>query len=577
MLVRISGWVGLSTAVVFALAIILVVVRRPGHDVLLRGLAAALLVPSLSVVIISELAQLLPRSASPITLPIIAGLVAATLPVTGLVGRFMLRLGHDSANARAVRLLLEISALVTGSVAVALAVVRPAAGLLTTFLVFAIIGVGAAATGQFVRRRYAWIVAFISFTGALWSLLGLNDLDTVELYVLPPALAASVIGVVAVARGRRGLGFYAIGLGVAAATPLVMLAARGNPAAWGFDWRTHGSLAASALLIVLAVVLGLAKPDSRFAKLGQLRVATLLIAMGAASAGVIQAVRYGTRLDVTSFTGESVLVPTLAFSLVAVALASVSAWLIARISRRLALTRWLYVPAVLFLVVGPIASFRHGVAYPWTLLVLMALALALLIATVVRARSRQVTLPPVWATFAIATATGIAGWSEHSVFRVEAYSLTLGLALLAAGVIAARPVTSGPIKDAAGTITSWPIGHSGSWRLLAPGILVTLAPSVMATGTDPQTWRAILVIALALVGILIGNLRKLAAPFLIGIAALPIEILIVFAVQIGEKIQPTTWYITLATAGAVLLVIAVSSERNSTGDRGVGARLRDLK
>ena len=60
-------------------------------------------------------------------------------------------------------------------------------------------------------------------------------------------------------------------------------------------------------------------------------------------------------------------------------------------------------------------------------------------------------------------------------------------------------------------------------------------------------------------------------------ATLPIEILIVFAVQIGKTIQPTTWYITLATAGAVLLVIAVSSERNSSGDRGVAARLRDLK
>ena len=123
----------------------------------------------------------------------------------------------------------------------------------------------------------------------------------------------------------------------------------------------------------------------------------------------------------------------------------------------------------------------------------------------------------------------------------------------------------------------WPIGFTGSWRLLAPGIVVILLTSVMSTGTDPLTWRAILVIGLALVAILIGNLRKLAAPFILGIITLPIENLIVFAVQIGDKIEATTWWITLATAGAVLLVLAVSSERGSTGNRGVAARLRDLR
>jgi hypothetical protein len=79
------------------------------------------------------------------------------------------------------------------------------------------------------------------------------------------------------------------------------------------------------------------------------------------------------------------------------------------------------------------------------------------------------------------------------------------------------------------------------------------------------------------VAILLGNRLRLAAPFFLGIAALPLENLIVFAVQIGDKIQPTTWWITLASAGAVLLVLAVSSERRASGEGGVGARLRDLR
>ena len=62
-----------------------------------------------------------------------------------------------------------------------------------------------------------------------------------------------------------------------------------------------------------------------------------------------------------------------------------------------------------------------------------------------------------------------------------------------------------------------------------------------------------------------------------GIIALPIENIVVFAVQIGRNIGALPWWITLATAGAVLLVIAVGSERRTGKDKGTAARLRDLR
>jgi hypothetical protein len=573
MLIEVSGWTGLSTAVVFLLAATLVLVQRSGLGVLLRGLAAGMLLPALAVVVIDVVAQFATVSASPITLPITAGLVAVTLPSTGAVGSILLRLGHTEPHANVVKLWLEISALVTGAIAVGLTVVRTAAGFDTTFLVLVIIGLGAAATGQFLRRRYAWIVAAISFTGALWSLLALNAVDSIELYIMPPALAAAIIGAVGVSRGRRGLAFYAFGLAIAVVTPLGLLALRGNPGGSVFEWRTLGLLAGAVLLIVVGGLLGRIGESSRFYALSQLQAATLFVAMGAASAGAVQAFRYGRSWD-TSVLGhsEAVLLPVLAYSVGSVLLAGFAAVLLAEENPRLAISRWLYVPAMVLLVAGPIASLRHGWAYPVTMLVLAAALLALMIVTAVVGRStRTITLPPVWVTFAVAWFTAVAGWAERDHFRVEAYSIPLGFALLAAGMIAMRPV-----KDAAPTFTSWPIGHEGSWRLLAPGILVTLLPSVLATATDPRTERAILVIALALVAILIGNLRKLAAPFILGIIVLPVENIIVFAVRVGEKIDAATWWITLATAGAVLLVLAVSSERGSTGDRGVAARLRDL-
>jgi hypothetical protein len=571
LLVSIGGEVGIATGVALLLFATMTVIHRPGLTRELRAIAAALVVPTLAVAVISVVAEyarqfpeVLP-SASPVTLPVIAGIVALTLPTTGLVGRLLERRGHSDDDVAAVRLLVEISALVTGSLAVLLTLLRAAAGFDTTFLVLVIIGLGAAATGQFVHRRYAWYVAFISFTGALWALLALNSITELEPYALPPALAAAAIGAIAVARGKRGLGFYAAGLSVAAGTPLLVLAYSGNGVGT-VEWRSYGLLAGAMLLVLCGLLIG------RVARLAALRAATLFVGLGAASAGVVQAVRYGTGVDASVYgRSELVMAPVLLFSLIAVAIAVPATVLLAR-SPRLAASRWLYLVPMVYLVLGPITAFRHGHLYSWTLISLMAVLLAIMLVTVVRSRTRQTSLPPVWATFALATFTAIAGWSEHTVFRVEAFTLALGLALLAAGIIGWRsPAHSGP------SINRWPIGFAGSWWLLAPGIIVVLANSLMATLTDPETWRAILVIASALIAILLGNRLRLAAPFFLGIAALPLEILFVFAVQAGGKIEPTTWWITLASAGALLLVLAVSSERRASGEGGVAARLRDLR
>ena len=51
---------------------------------------------------------------------------------------------------------------------------------------------------------------------------------------------------------------------------------------------------------------------------------------------------------------------------------------------------------------------------------------------------------------------------------------------------------------------------------------------------------------------------------------------VVFTVQLGRSIGAAPWWITLATAGAVLLVIAVTSERRVSNASATTARLRDL-
>jgi len=569
-----SGWTALSTGVTFLLALTLLLTTRPGLNRIVRSLAAALLVPSLAVVVVCLGAQVLTVSASPVTLPIIAVIVACTLPSTGLIRAALERRGIPVDHAASAQVWIEVSTLVTAALAVLLALVRAAAGLGTSCLVLLIIGLGAAAMALFAKRRYGWVLAFASWTGALWCVWALAGVRVAEPYILPPALVAATIGAVLVARGRPGIGLPAVGLfstalAAAVVPSLAIFAVVGDGGDEAQLWRGIALVAASLVLIVLGALVRGIPTESRRALLARLRVPLLLVAITAAAAGPVQAVRWGLGLDHSPVPDALLMWPVLAVSVGTAALAVIAGQLLLpRVG-----ARWVYAPALVFLAIGPIATVSNGVLPILALYVLGFALLALMLITVVRSRTRVVTLPPVWFTFVVAWCVMVASWSTRELFRVEAYSLPLGLALLAAGVIAMRheavAVTAGP--------TSWPIGFRGSWRLLAPGIIVTLLPSILATGTDPQTLRAILVLGLALISILVGSLRRLGAPFIIGLIVLPIENIVVFAVQVGRSIGATPWWITLATAGAVLLVIAVTSERRSTGQKGVAARVRDLR
>ncbi|MGO1935534.1 MAG: SCO7613 C-terminal domain-containing membrane protein, partial [Cellulosimicrobium funkei] len=156
--------------------------------------------------------------------------------------------------------------------------------------------------------------------------------------------------------------------------------------------------------------------------------------------------------------------------------------------------------------------------------------------------------------------------------------LVAGYFALAAGTGAGR--TSGHPPAPARTarpLGGWPVGVVGSWRTLAPGLLALVGPSVLATYTDARTWRAMLVVVLALAAVLVGTRKHLAAPFLLGVAVLPVEILVVFVSQLGTRISAGPWMLTLAAAGGLLLIIATYYERRIAAYDGAAAYVRDLR
>lgn len=587
-----SGWTALSTGLMFVLALSLLLTRRAGLTVVIRTLAAGMLVPSVAVVILCLGAQLLVQSGSPVVLPVIALLVALTLPAGGMIREALLGRGLLAATAGAARVAIESSALITGGIAVLLSLSRTAAGFATACLVLLIIGAGAVVTAVVAGRRYGWWVAAASFTGALWSLWALNRVTVPEAYLLPPALGAVLVALILALRGTRSVPLFSAGLAGAVVPVLALLVTAGTTEA--IAWRAYGLLSAGWLLIgAVWLVGGAAGP--RLRRLRPLRTATTALASIAAVGGTAQAVRWGTGAAVSAITDSAagVFLLCVAISALAALVPALAARMLrddADVARhaegRPALlaripTRWLGAPAALAFGIGVWPSIARDWFVIWGMWTLMVCWLIVMLRAAAptaseggshSGRRTASVLPPVWLLFAIAFVTAVVAWSPREL-RVEMFSLPLGVLLLAAGAPALRRRT-----DAVSglNLDDWPHGWRGSWPLLAPGLIVMMSASIVSTFTDPLTWRAILVMGLALAAIVFGAARRLAAPFLIGLIVLPVENVFVFSVQLGRGIESMPWWITLATVGAVLLVIAVAGERREGAERGVVARVRDL-
>jgi hypothetical protein len=562
----------LANAAIFALCLAITLTRRPGLSRWLRSGAAALLLPSLAVVFVNVVPRIIEtgivpawngQGGAPVTLPLIATLVALVLPSTALIAESLRRGEVGADDTATVRVWIEVSAFVTGAITAFLSLVLQTPDLGTALLVFLIIGVGSAAASIFARRRYGWWLAAASWTAALWCVWGLVGISDVEPYVYPPAIAAVVIGTILALRGRSGAALVATGLAVAIATSLVVLAVTGSGTGAEAPWRALALLATSLVLLVLGATL-----LARSARLAALRIPVLAAAIGAAAAGAVQGVRYGWELDDLGLGHPDLVVwPALTFSVVAAILAGEAA----RSMRQR--SRWLTTPALAYLIVGPIAAVAPGVAPMWVLWALMLVLLLGMLLTVLRGLHGTTVLPPTWVVFLAAWCVGVAGWSVRDL-NVEWFSLPLGLALTGAGVLVlrARAATAGR------TFTSWPVGFTRTWAVLGPGIVVTVLPSVLATGTNPATWRAILVLALALTALLVGALLRYAAPFVLSLVTFGVEILVILVVlAVGRDIDPVVFYVAAGSAGLILLIVGVWFERRSRADQAGSARLRDLR
>ncbi|REK70305.1 hypothetical protein DX116_14225 [Aeromicrobium endophyticum] len=139
---------------------------------------------------------------------------------------------------------------------------------------------------------------------------------------------------------------------------------------------------------------------------------------------------------------------------------------------------------------------------------------------------------------------------------VEAYTLPLGVAGLAAGVFAAtkKPDTS-------------------TWAVLGPGLAVSLLPSVPQSLAAPTELRALLLGAGALAVLAIGIRLRWQAPFVAGTTILTLLVLF----NIGPYANAAPRAVVIAAVSAVLLGVGITWEDRVRDGRRLVTYVRSMR
>ncbi|NKY21757.1 SCO7613 C-terminal domain-containing membrane protein [Cellulomonas denverensis] len=537
-----AGWTAAALAI--AEAVLLATRTRPVPGEL-RVLTAAALLPTLVVAAVNAGAMLLPGSASPVLLPVLAVLSAVVAVGAPGMGGLLARRGIASA-----RIALEWSALGTGAAILVVAWAWPTTGADTVLVVTAVLAAGASAVAARSDRRPVWWVAAALWSGVLWTALAWGGIGLVEAYTVPPALAAVLVGGwLTRRRPERWWPLAASGLALLVVPTLVLLLAGRE-----IDIRATVLLAGAAVLAGLAFWLGRPRLRPVF---GALTDPLAWAAGAAALAGPVRAVWLAVDTPwATEARNAAVFGAALGWAVIGAALLALAGLLLT--ARRAAAWRpWSSAPALAAFTIAGLSAVRPTWTVVWVALALELAALALTVLAV-RPGGRLV-LPPAWFGWLIAVAWAIGGWSLREL-RVEVYALPLGLGLTLAGLLALRAGDDRPGPRA------WPVGFRGSMATLAPGVAATLGPSLLAIWTDPVTWRAILVVALSLVFMVAGARELLRAPLVIGSVTLGLAVLSVFGTQLGSAISAGPWLLTLLSAGGLLLVLGIYAERRKPAE-----------
>ncbi|WP_022887939.1 SCO7613 C-terminal domain-containing membrane protein [Agromyces italicus] len=384
--------------------------------------------------------------------------------------------------------------------------------------------------GESPLRHFSWLSAVLAVL-AVWSRFLGDGIDEVEAYTLPLAAALIVCGALITwrrapatpsARGRTAL--FAVAAAVAV---LPSVASAGSSELRTIVLVAGGTVVAIAAGFLPQMVRGvpvrlLAAATGWAAVTGAALVRGMTVAQAgggglppefwpvvALATGIVVAVvwaRAGSRPAFVAATG-------LAASLVAASL-----------------------PTLFAIVYDDASSLRAAV-----LVTVVGAAHVVAAATGARPIAGPIFA---WTTRGILVLGGLIALLSATVDPFDLVTAPVGLAFIAAGAFALHRSP-----------------ELGSWPALGAGLAILLLPPLAADALDPELWRIIALGIVSALALIIGAMRRMQAPFVLGGSVLLVHAIVQLWPAITWLYEAVWWWLWLGIAGVVLVVLAATYER----------------
>ncbi|WP_166788019.1 SCO7613 C-terminal domain-containing membrane protein, partial [Cryobacterium adonitolivorans] len=165
-----------------------------------------------------------------------------------------------------------------------------------------------------------------------------------------------------------------------------------------------------------------------------------------------------------------------------------------------------------------------------------------------------------WVALAGAAGMLVAGVIHDVPDPVEIVSVPLALALVAAGLVHLRRVSS-----------------ADSWLALAPGLLLLLVPSLLLDLGFSPLWRVVGLGVVAIAVLLLGTARRLQAPFVLGATVLLLHALAQLWPWIALLYVSVQWWLWLGIGGVLLIVLAARYEQRIQNFKSAALKISTLR
>ena len=398
------------------------------------------------------------------------------------------------------------------------------------------------------RRKHLGWVALALATCALWWRLSETSVTAVEAYVLP--LAAALAAVAALDwRARRGaatptLAFAAMAV---ALVPIALSAATDQPA----RAVVVGAVAAAALIVGSAV----RAPVWVRPYLDGLAVAGFVSVL-------VLAIGQSITLDRTSPAGSTWPADLWLAAAFVVLVASAVGQCSGRPGDRPGtpvLGQALTVSGLVVVAVVEAALLDETAAGFWRAVAVVALYSAVHVGSQL-AHTPPFTRATGWVSLALGGVIAVVAIAVGAVDAVEWLSVPIALALLVSGAVRLR---------AEPALRSWPA--------LGAGLVVLLLPSVVESQSDGPVWRLVAIGVVSVAVLIVGVVRRMQAPFVLGGVVALVHGFATFAPQLLDVYQATEWWVWIGIGGAVIIVLGARYERSIATAKNVIANIGGLR